>query len=139
MSSSKKLYRSKIGFELIIPITLVLGLISYLLAGERAVWIGIILIATVFAFIIHMFLTTIYLIEDNILTIKCGFFYHREIDINSIKKISRSYNPISSPATSLDRIEIFFDKSGTVLISPKQKKEFIADLLTVDPGIKMQL
>ena len=45
------------------------------------------------------------------------------IDIKSIRKIIETYNPLSSPAASIDRLEIFYNKFDSILISPKDKKE----------------
>ncbi|MBK9152509.1 MAG: PH domain-containing protein [Saprospiraceae bacterium] len=139
MHTSGTKYKSKIGWEFIIPVIAVLGVVSYLISMEKSAWIGLILILLVLAFITHMIMTTYYIIDNQTLSIKCGFFYHREIDINSIKKISESNNPQSAPATSLDRLEILFGKSDSILISPVQKKNFIRELQLRNPSIKVKL
>ena len=58
------------------------------------------------------------------------------VTINSIRKIKETNNPISSPAASLDRIEVFYGKQS-VIISPKQKTEFINHLLSINPRIEV--
>ena len=83
----KKIYNSKIGLELVIPLVLVFGIVLYLTVIEKPNWIGIAILAPVIVFIVHMFLTTNYTIENDKLTIKCGFLFNKTIDINSIKKI----------------------------------------------------
>lgn len=134
----KKVYNSKIGLELVIPLVLVFGMVLILTIGDKQNLIGIITLLSTIAFVVHMFLTTNYSIEGTKLTIKCGFVFNKTIDINSIKKISETNNLISSPATSLDRLEITYGKFDSVIISPKQKKEFINDLKIVNPNIEVK-
>lgn len=85
-----------------------------------------------------MFLTTNYTIESDKLTIKCGLLYDKTIDIKTIKKITETNNPLSSPATSLDRLEINYGKFDSVIISPKQKSEFINDIKGVNPNVEVK-
>lgn len=135
----KKVYRSKLGLELIIPIGLVLGIvlmISFL--NKYSAWIGLFTILPLIAFIVHLFLTTYYTIETGKLSIKCGFLYDSTIDIKTIRKISETSNPISSPATSLDRLEIISDKDVSIIISPKDKQGFINELVKLNPIIKIK-
>jgi hypothetical protein len=58
-----------------------------------------------------------------------------KIDIHSIKKIYHTNNPLSSPALSLDRIAVVYNKYDEVLISPRDKSAFIAELLSINPNI----
>jgi hypothetical protein len=85
-----------------------------------------------------MFLTTKYTIESDELTIKCGFLFNKTIDIKTIKKTTETNNPLSSPATSLDRLEINYGKFDTVIISPKKKKEFIENITTLNPNVEVK-
>jgi hypothetical protein len=131
-----KKYKSKIGLELTIPLAIIFG--SMLCAGILSKNLNMILIALVItAFICHMFSTTEYIIDKESLRIKCGFFINTVVDINSIRKISESYNILSSPAASLDRLEIIHDKES-VLISPKDKKDFIDALKAINPNIEVE-
>jgi hypothetical protein len=43
---------------------------------------------------------------------------------------------MSSPALSLDRIEIFYNKFDSVIISPKNKADFVAELKSINPAIE---
>jgi membrane protein YdbS with pleckstrin-like domain len=135
----KKVYNSKIGLELVIPLVLILGTVLFLTLNEEPSWIGILILLPTILFVVHMFLTTNYTIESDELTIKCGFLYNKTIDIKTIKKITETNNPLSSPATSLDRLEINYGKFDTVLISPKKKKEFIENITTLNPNIEVKL
>ena len=62
-----------------------------------------------------------------------------KIDIHSIKRIYKTNNPLSSPALSLDRIAIVYNTYDEVLISPKLKKEFVEDLLKINPTISVEI
>lgn len=134
-----KVYKSKIGLELAIPMILVFGTVLFLIASKESSWIGIIIVLSIIAFIVHMFLTTNYTIDGENLKIRCGFLVNQQIDIHTIRKISETNNPLSSPATSLDRLEIVFGKYDSVLISPKLKKEFIADITSINSNIEVKL
>lgn len=90
-------------------------------------------------FLVHTFRNTFYIIKDKTLIIHCGILYHSEIPIDSISKISETRNPLSSPAASLDRLDILYNKKTHVLISPLHKKEFIRDILGLNPAIEIIL
>lgn len=134
----KKVYKSKIGLELVIPLVLVFGTVLALLIPEERNWIGFFIILLVIFFIVHMLLTTTYTIENDKLTIKCSFLYHKTIEINTIKIITETNNPLSSPAASLDRLEIFYGKFDSVLISPKREFEFIHDIKGLNPNVEVK-
>lgn len=134
----KKIYKSKIGLELVIPLVLVFGTVLTLTISQEPSWIGIVILLPVILFVIHMFMTTDYTIDSDKLTVKCGFLYNKTIDIKAIKKITETNNPLSSPATSLDRLEINYGKFDSVLISPKQKSEFINDIKGLNPNVEVK-
>jgi hypothetical protein len=50
------------------------------------------------------------------------------IDIGSITSVTPTRNARSSPALSLDRLEISYGDDRTILISPREKDQFIAEL-----------
>jgi hypothetical protein len=61
------------------------------------------------------------------------------VEIADIKSIERTRNPISSPAASMDRIELKYGKWNTVIISPKDKKELLNAFLAINPKITVDL
>ena len=63
------------------------------------------------------------------------FIVNERIEISKIKKIEKTNSILSSPALSLDRIAIKFNKFDEVYISPKEKQAFVDDLLKVNPDI----
>ena len=94
----------------------------------------------VYGFCLYLNFSTEYAITDNgILKVKCGFAYNKSFDINKIKSISKSNNLISSPAPSLDRIELTYGKFDLIIISPKNKMEFANDLKKINPKIENKL
>lgn len=133
-----KVYKSKISLLLYIPLIIVFGTEMIVFSSEKQGWIGIAILSPVILFVIHTLMTTYYVIAGNNLIIKCGFLYNKTIDINTIKRISETNNPISSPAASLDRIEIIYGKYDAVIISPKQKLDFINDIIAINPNVEVK-
>ena len=88
--------------------------------------------------VIWLLITTGYRIEDKTLYVKAAFI-NKHINIKTIKSVRPTKNPLSSPALSIDRLEIVY-QSGMdeklTLISPKDKEKFIAKLKEINPNIK---
>ncbi|WP_324688729.1 PH domain-containing protein [Flavobacterium cheonhonense] len=124
-----KVYKSKIDWWLIILIgalfgyPIIEGIISkdYLMS---LVFFGLVVL------IFLMFWSIQYKIVGEQLKV-----WTTKIDIHSIKKVYRTNNPLSSPALSLDRIAIVYNKYDEILISPKDQSAFIAHLLSINPNI----
>lgn len=131
-------YNSKIGFGIPLFIIVVLGSISILMIYNKT-WIGLFVILLVMGFIGYIFMTTYYLVTDKILKIKCGFMVNKSVSIDSIRKISETNNPLSSPANSLDRLEIKYSRNGTIMISPKNKAGFINQIIKINPKIELTI
>jgi len=77
-----------------------------------------------------------YEISENELKIRCGPFRQR-IPIQEIKEIKKTRSPLSSPACSLDRMEIKYGNSKRVLISPADKENFIKTIIQKSPSIQL--
>ena len=142
----QKIFKSKIGLELVIPLVLVFGTVFFLTIKDNSSWLGLAILLPLVLFIVHLFMNTYYTIDGNYLIVKSGFIINKtidikqiKIDIKQIKKISETRDPISAPATSLDRLDLAFGTSGHVLISPKLKKEFIEALVMLNPAIEIKL
>lgn len=127
-------YRSKIGWFIILTIA-VLPVSSLFLMME-GVGIGSIIFLLISIFIAYILLSTYYEIKQGELRIKSGFLLNRSIPIHAITRIEATNNPISAPATSLDRLEVFYNKYKSVIISPKEKSAFIAHLKQINPKIQ---
>jgi len=133
-------YKSKVSYGLLIFIFLLFSgfLIPNVIQG---IWNAnmIVIHVVLFAFIIHLFFGTEYTIDNNILKIKCGFFKYTPIEINDIKEVSKTNTILSSPAASFDRIRIKYGRLKEIVISPKDKKNFITELININPKIKNNL
>lgn len=77
-----------------------------------------------------------YQVVETQLNIKLGPFTPWKADIMDIQSVSRSYNPLSSPATSLRRINLKLKGGGFLLLSPYKEQEFIKALIQVNPEIQ---
>jgi len=132
------LYRSKVGIGPLIYAAGILVTIFTIMIVNK-LWAGAILTGLVISFISHMYLNTWYKVYDKKLKIKCGFRYNKTIDIENIKKLTETNDPINSPALSLDRLEILYDKTDRILISPANKMGFITHLMQLKPEITVRL
>ena len=103
------------------------------------IWLGMVFLGLLLLFIIHMFSTTFYTIEGDLLKIKCGFLYNQTLPIASIKKVESTRNPLSAPALSLDRLEIRYGTWDSVLVSPRDQRAFAQHLKEVNPAIELNL
>ena len=130
-----KVYKSKIdwwfGLVLVYPIFVS---IKSMLEGE---WIGLLGLGVVVGLILVFSKTTRYIINENQLIVKSTWIVNERIDISKIAKIEKSNSVLSSPALSLDRLRIRYNKYDEILISPKEKKEFTDELLKINPAIEI--
>lgn len=133
----KQTFRSKIGLEIVIPMGLILcGVLVFMLI--QGACIGVIVIAVVLVFVIHLFATTYYTIDGAELKVRSGFLINITIDINTITKIVPTRSILSAPAVSLERLEVFYNKYDSVVVSPEDKEGFIAGLKGVNEGIVVE-
>ncbi|MEM6842583.1 MAG: PH domain-containing protein [Bacteroidota bacterium] len=135
-----QVFKSKAGYELLIPITVFfVGMIVWVIIDgapmAAILTVGSILLIT-YAFVLYTFLGTTYTVaDDGYLYIKSGFMKYQPVNIGTIITITKTQNPISSPAPSLDRIEVFYGKFKSVVISPKDKLGLVKALKEVNPKI----
>jgi len=129
-----KRYNSKIGVGITLFITAVLGIVTFAMVMNKA-WPGLTIIVLVTAFISYLFRTTYYLIDGNQLIVKCGFMVDKTIPIDRVYKIVETNNPLSSPATSLDRLAIYYNQKDWIMISPKKKEDFIIHITSLNGEI----
>lgn len=138
-----KKYTSKVSYGLLIFIFLVFFLPfvpEVIKNGLDTVLMGILVpLVIVFGFIVHILFKTEYIIEKNQLKIRMGLFSYRPVDIDKMKDISKTRSVFSSPAASFDRIKIKYGKYEEVMISPKDKTNFIKDLTSINPNIKINI
>jgi len=96
-----------------------------------------VLLTLVAAFVLWVLYGTRYTLTETTLIIQSGPF-RWVIDLESISEISPTRNPLSSPACSLDRLHIRYRPNPTgLMISPREKTDFLRDLMALSPGLKM--
>jgi hypothetical protein len=128
------IYKSKIGFEILIPMVLALGAITTIVVMNSA-WLALIACVLAWLLLAFIYTKTYYKITaDNRLIIRRWIFESWEIETKDILSI-RTNSVISSLALSIERLEIIY-KGGQVSISPKNKAKFITALRRSNPKIQ---
>lgn len=128
-----KVYKSKVDWWLVVLILAVFGfpIVDGILSKEYM--LSVVFVGFLSLFYI-MAITLKYKIEGEYLSI-----WRTKIDIKTIRKVYATRNPLSSPALSINRIAIVYNKYDEVLISPKDRGDFIEELLKVNPNIEVKL
>jgi hypothetical protein len=116
------------------------GIYSLIFEESKFIDFVIVLILAVMlpVFLLWMWLTTYYVLDENNLVIKYGPF-KKIIPLNTIKSVKMTMNPLSSPALSLKRLEIIYGQYNMVLISPKDRDEFMKILSKHCPQAEIRL
>ena len=86
-----------------------------------------------------LFLTTEYRVENDLLTVRSGPFRWK-IPIRDIESVTPTHNPLSSPALSLDRLQIRYRcgaREIDILVSPDDKQGFIGELRASNSAIRL--
>ncbi len=136
------MYRSRIS---VLLTTIIVGALtpSTILAFDGNSSMGSMLIALLVPlFVLFCFISTRYAIVEGVLRIKNMGVIAAKIDIASILSVKRSYNPISSPAISLKRLEVkYISDEGvkSVLISPVREFQFVEQLKKINPDIAIHI
>ncbi len=134
-----KVYKSKISIGPIAFLVILFAFIGYEIFSHP---FNLLLAITVFIipvlFIVYVFSSIQYTIDNQNLIVRAGFLVNESIAIPTIKKIEETSTWLSSPAASFDRLEVFYSKYGSVVISPKNKEQFIVDLLKINQNIEIK-
>jgi|APGre2960657444_1045066.scaffolds.fasta_scaffold05090_5 hypothetical protein len=134
---NEKVYKSKIDWWLGLPLVYpIFRSIQSIFEGE---WYGYLVLSLTLLLIVFISNSTRYIITENLLIVKCMFIVNDRIEISKIRKIEKTNSILSSPALSLDRIAIKFNKFDEVYISPKEKQAFVDELLNVNPDIEIKI
>lgn len=133
----KKVYPSKIDWWL--ALVLIYPIYKGIQSMVNGEWLGYLVIGIVVLVVVFFSKTTYYIIEGDKLTVKSMWIVHEKIDIAAIKKIEKSNSLLSSPALSLDRIAVRYNKFDEVYLSPKDKQAFADDLQELNPAIEISL
>jgi hypothetical protein len=127
-------YKSKIGLEIMMPVSLILVWIMIGMINLRD-WVGLAITILTGSFFAHFLFTIYYRVSDKHLHIKCSFLISTQIEIRSIKTIRESGSILAAAAASLDRLEITYNDNDSVLISPEDKDAFIDHMVRINPDI----
>lgn len=144
MGAMLQTFKARTGYEIFIPVLLILiaVLTIPILNGAPliAVIVQIAIMLPIIAITISIFFCTTYRIKnENELEIRCGIILNSKLDISSIKSIDKTHKYRSSPAPSIQRIELKYGYLDSVILSPKDINGFIKALQMINPNIKNQL
>jgi hypothetical protein len=132
-----KVYKSKVDWWLGLPLLYPIFVsVSSMFEGK---WIGYLGISIIILLIFFISKTTRYIINENQLIVKSMFIVNERIEINKIRKIEKTNSILSSPALSLDRIAVRYNKFDEVYISPREKQLFVEELLKINPEIEVRI
>ena len=136
MATGDRLYPSKRGF-VVYALLAMLGamLISYFYNGLYLPALLCLALTGVVIFPI-VFNTNYTITADHVLKVKCGLFMNLTIPVAEITKLMPCRSILSAPALSFDRLEIFYGKYDSVVISPENRDDLIARLQTINPSIE---
>ena len=101
-----KTYKSKIDIWLVVLFYVMMLLPTLVALIDMFSWIMVALDVLLLGFVSITLFNTKYIIDGELLYIKCGFLPKEKCFISQIVKIKNTHNIISAPAISLDRIEI---------------------------------
>lgn len=136
--SMKEVYCSKVDWWLALLIFgITVGSIVPALMVEYS-WPAVGLTAFVVAIEVVVLWGFRYVVEDDRLTVVSCFCIKERYALAGLKEIAATHCLLSSPAASLDRLELSFE-GRSVIISPKRKAEFVAHLQRLNPTVKVTL
>ena len=134
-------FRSKIDLWLLGIVLAGLGLpcailIAEILGPEPASGLGLVvaLLLAGLLFVIWTWTTTDYTLAPGELLIRSGPFHWR-VPLAEILAVTPTRNPLSSPALSLDRLEVRYGRMSLLLISPEDKDGFLSGLVAQAPHL----
>lgn len=128
-------YRSKVDRWLPVSIFSILLIIVVIFLFLQA-WLTAGIVLLLILFIAHLFLNTYYTLTVDTLHITCGLLYKKHIPLQTIRKIMPVKSVLSSPALSMDKLLIFFDRQQ-VMISPENKEAFLQEIKKLNPSINI--
>ena len=130
-------FKSKIDKRIWIPLGLLLTAATLLLVMTKQ-WAGVVMVVGAIALIIHLLVSTSYTIAGSKLIVACGILVKKEININAIKKVVHTSNPLASPALSLRRLALHYNRYDTIMISPEKESAFLEQLKKLNAEIDIQ-
>ena len=138
-----KIYKSRVDWWVytIIPFIFLCCMLGPILT-DSDYWLGIVLAIPFCLFVCYAFVSTKYAVRGNEFGVK-DLLEWQWFPIEKIESITHVNSILASAALSTHRIAIKFSErkvlksSSPLEISPKDDKGFIADLLRVNPNIRI--
>ena len=87
--------------------------------------------------LLYFLLTFRYVTDNNTVKIQYGFLNVKSIDIQNIKKIIIQDKQKGEPKITPLRIEIQYDKTNKIVVSPKDTVGFVENIERINPGIEI--
>ena len=131
-------FRSRISILFVLLIVGVTGFGTYQAVLEAKYFAIPIMVVVLFAFFGTIF-GIHYTIEEDKLTVSDLFFIKETYELKKLKSITRTYNPVSSPAASLKRIKLDFGCGHPLIISPANQDVFIEEVLRINPNVQVEV
>ena len=122
-------YKSKIDWWLgaILAIAMAVSVIAALNALSTSPWQALLIGGPGFFLPLIALLATRYTIQDRQLIVQSGPIKWR-IPIAEISEVTPTSDPIASPALSLDRLRIVYGPKKSLLVSPRNKEDFLKQI-----------
>lgn len=128
-----KKYSLKISIAKIITI-LPIFISTAIIFITKISWTGVLFLGII-SLLVFLDFTTCYIIKDKRLIIKYNIFLKKTIEIAEIYKVCKNN---STSKMKLDTVEIFYKKFDSVAVFPKEKENFIEELLKINPNIQIK-
>jgi hypothetical protein len=81
-----------------------------------------------------------YVIEGRTVSVKCGVigWEYAAFSVDDVQSIRPTFNPLASPALSLSRLNIDLGVGGNLLISPRNKNDFLRAMEALDSRLQLR-
>ena len=132
-------YKSKVDSWLLAVLISAMALCIYasvtvLRSGSPATWwILLITVSVGVGLPLWLLVATHYTLDSKLLLVQSGPFKWR-VPVAEVTNITPTKNPLSSPALSLDRLRIDYGRGNMVMISPRDREQFLRDLEALRRG-----
>lgn len=137
-AQAQKTYKSKIDLWLLILLVAAFGGPLVYMTVREPRWFGPVIWLPFTLFVIYSVTAIRYVIAGDTLLIR-SIGFRSAVPVRAIRRIEETRSILASPAASLDRLEIVYNKYDSVLISPRDKYAFIDDLKVINPDIEIRL
>ena len=126
-------FRTRVGWWYWLSIFLFLAIGCFPMNSDK--WLIVFLLWAGAVYMFSLVFLTRYVVERDSLTVFYGFFLKLRIPVSAITSVRPTHNPLGSPALSLRRLAIRYNRYDKILVSPQDPKAFIAALQMVNPHI----